>query len=85
MNEKVKRMTQKERILRHLLDYGRITSWEAYANYGITRLSAIIFNLKRDNYEFEDKMIATINRYNEKVYFKDYILKKEGEHNEKEV
>ena len=49
------KMTQKERILRHLVDYGHITSWEGFVEYGITRLSAIIYNLKHiDGYEFEE-------------------------------
>ena len=49
-------MTQKDRILRHLKDYGHITSWESFSEYGITRLSAIIYNLKHiDGYSFDEE------------------------------
>ena len=37
----------KECILRHLRDYGTITSWEAIQEYGCTRLSHYIYLLKR--------------------------------------
>jgi hypothetical protein len=39
-------MTQQQRILKHLRHQGEIHSWEAIQRYGITRLSAIIFNLR---------------------------------------
>lgn len=71
-------MNQSERVLRHLRDSGSITSFEAIREYGFTRLSAIIFNLKKDGYRFEDEMIGTVNRYGEKVSFKRYILKEEN-------
>lgn len=70
------KMTQKDRVLRHLRDYGHITSWESFVEYGITRLSAIIYNLKHlDGFEFDEKRQTRINRYGEKTSFKVYILK----------
>ena len=39
-------MTQMQLILKHLRHQGEINSWEAIQRYGITRLSAIIFNLR---------------------------------------
>lgn len=74
---KKEKITQDERVLRHLKKYGSITSWEAFKEYGITRLSARIFNLK--NYydiEIEDEQVKRKNRYGEFVYFKKYKLKK---------
>ncbi|MGN0967146.1 MAG: helix-turn-helix domain-containing protein [Candidatus Coprovivens sp.] len=70
------KMTQKDRILRHLRDYGHITSWESFVEYGITRLSAIIYNLKHlDGFEFDEEWQTRTNRYGEKTSFKKYILK----------
>lgn len=66
--------TQKDRILRHLQDYKSVTSWDSFTEYGITRLSAIIFILKKEGYEFTDEWISSKNRYNEKTQFKKYIL-----------
>lgn len=69
-------LTQKDRVLRHLRDFGSITSWESFTEYGITRLSAIIYNLKHiDGYNFDEEWQTSINRYGEKTSFKKYILK----------
>ena len=38
--------TKTQLVKSHLLERGKITSWEAIENYGATRLSAIIFNLR---------------------------------------
>ncbi len=73
-------MTQTEMVLLYLKENGSITTWEAYANLYITRLSAKIYDLKHlYGYEFDEKWITKTNRYGRKVSFKQYILKKEGE------
>lgn len=41
------------KVLWHLKKYKSITSWEAIQNYKATRLSAIIFELKKRGYVFE--------------------------------
>ena len=48
---KRKRETQEEIVLNHLREYGSITSIEAFGVYAITRLSAVIFNLREDGYD----------------------------------
>lgn len=68
-------MTQIDRIKRHLNDYGNITSWEAFTEYGITRLSAIIYILKhKQEFVFADEWLNRTNRYGEPTHFKKYIL-----------
>lgn len=47
-------MTQKDAIKKHLEDHGEITSWEAIERYGVTRLSDVIYRLRR-----QDKLIIT--------------------------
>lgn len=37
-----------KKVLKHLLTHGSITSWEAIKLYKATRLSAIIFELKKN-------------------------------------
>lgn len=73
----MKKLTQKERVLRHLTDFGSITSLEAIKEYGITRLSAVIYNLKKDGYVLTDKTIKGKNRYGEPTHFKQYSFVKE--------
>ena len=68
-------MTQKERILRHLKDYGSITTWEAITEYGCTRLGHYIYLLRRkENYNITDEIIKGTNRYGEHTHYKKYYL-----------
>jgi len=48
---KRKVLTQKEIVLKHLEEHGKITSLEAFQEYLITRLSAIIYRLRREGYD----------------------------------
>lgn len=75
-------MASKERVLQHLKDFGSITSWEAIREYGITRLSAVIFNLRKE-YIIEDEYVQSVNRYGDNVHFKKYYLrgKNNGQNN----
>lgn len=67
-------MTQCEKILRHLQDYGTITSLEAVNEYGIMRLASRICDLRKAGYEISGQMITSKNRYGDKVSFKEYKL-----------
>ena len=64
----------KERILRHLEDYGTITSWEAIQEYGCTRLSHYIYLLRKDGHHITGKDEPFTNRYGEKSSFTRYRL-----------
>ena len=64
----------KKRILRHLMDYGTITSWEAIQEYGCTRLSGYIYLLRKDGYTITGVDEPFTNRYGEKSYFTRYRL-----------
>lgn len=66
--------THYDRVLRHLKEKGHITSLEAFREYGLTRLSAIIFNLRKDGYNITSDKVGRKNRYGKMVYFAKYIL-----------
>lgn len=66
--------TQCDRILRHLRDYGSITSLEAITEYGILRLASRINDLKRKGYNIVSETVEGENRYNEKVHYSVYRL-----------
>lgn len=70
-----KRLTHYDRVLRHLKDNGSITSLQAFREYGITRLSAVIYNLRKDGYVIENEVVKRKNRYGDKIWFAKYILK----------
>lgn len=67
---------QRFRILRHLKHHGSITSWEAIKEYGVTRLSAVIFDLRQIGWNITDEWESTTNRYGEPTKFKRYYLKR---------
>ena len=69
------RVTHYDRILNHLNQYGSITSWEAIREYGITRLSAVIYELRKE-YNIVSTFETTKNRYGDKISYAKYILEK---------
>lgn len=64
--------TQEKQIEQHLKQYGSITSWEAFEKYGITRLSARIYNLRR-YHNMLSKQMTTTNRYGNTVNYVRYV------------
>ena len=71
---KKEKATKLQKVLEHLQENGAITSIEAIDLYGATRLSAIIFNLRKKGYIIETKMIDTIDRYGNPCHYGRYIL-----------
>lgn len=71
-------MTQTERVIRHLRDYGSITSAEAMQDYGIMRLASRISDLKKSGMPIRVEMVGGKNRYGEAVNYARYYLEKEG-------
>lgn len=76
---KRKEITQEDRVLKFMKDTGSITSWQAIQQFGITRLSAKIFNLRRAGHKIENKMRFSKNRYGEQIHFVEYKLVGEKE------
>ena len=68
------KLNQKEKVMRHLNNYGSITPLDAFRDYGIMRLAAVIFNLKEDGNDIDSEMISSSNRFGEKVSFSEYKL-----------
>ena len=73
---KEKKITHSDRILSYLQEKGHITSWQAIREFGITRLSAVIFNLRNDGYNIVSESMSRKNRYGDKVTFAKYVLVK---------
>ena len=63
-----------ERILKHLIKYGSITSKEAIEKYSCTRLSHYIYLLKRNGYIINAEWEKGVNKYGEKVKYSRYYL-----------
>ena len=65
--------TQKAMVLKHLQDWGSITSWEAIQQYGTTRLSAIIHSLRQEGHVITSETEKARNRYGHPVKFAKYV------------
>lgn len=66
--------TNKHReVLRHLRESGSITSDEAWRMFGVTRLSAIIFNLRKKGHDIETVTEGCTDRYGHAVNYARYV------------
>lgn len=60
-------MTQTDRVLDYLTQFGSITALEALRDLGIMHLSSRITELRRMGYPVERDMIEVKNRFGEKT------------------
>ena len=70
-------MNQCEKIVFYIQMFGSISSYEAFRDLGITRLSARIYELRNDGYQFDEKFETAKNRFGESVSYKRYRFQKE--------
>lgn len=63
-------------MLEHLQENGSITSWEAIELYGATRLSAIIFNLRK-HYRIDNVDEVKTDKYGDTSTFSRYVYRGE--------
>lgn len=62
------------RVLNYMLEFGSITTKQAFEDLGCTRLSEYIRRL-RTRMTIDDEIITGTNRYGEKVFWKKYYIK----------
>lgn len=67
-------MTQSERILRHLEDFGSITQMDAIRDYGIMRLASRVNDLRREGHPIVTEVVEGRNRYGEKTRWARYRM-----------
>ena len=72
------KLNQKQKVLRHLKNYGSITPLEAFNDYAIMRLTSRICELKDEGYDIKSELISSTNRFKEKVTFSKYTLNESG-------
>lgn len=67
-------MTQEQKILKYITDYGSISPLEAFRDLGIMRLSARIHDLESAGYIFEHCREKGKNRYGEDISYTRYYF-----------
>lgn len=69
-----KKTNKTEKVLEHLRTYGNITSLEAIDKYKATRLSAIIFNLRKRGLKIQTIDIPFVDSNGNKSIYGKYVL-----------
>lgn len=67
-------MTQKERLLDYLENLERINPLEAWKQLGIYRLSAVVYDLRKDGHKIETTRKAVQNQFGEECIVAEYVL-----------
>jgi hypothetical protein len=76
-SEKNHMVTKTSQVKKHLIEHGFINSWMAINTYGATRLSAIIFNLRRRGMNIISQPESTLDRNGNICNFVKYVLIKD--------
>lgn len=71
-------------VLKYLRKNGSITSMQAIEKFGATRLSAIIFNLRR-NYIIDTLWMESVDRYGNACRYGKYVFKGEKDNGETDI
>lgn len=72
-------MTQNEEVLRHLMKERGITSREAMEKYGIMRLGARIYELKKQGYPIKTYLRVGKSRNGESMVYAEYRMERREE------
>ena len=65
-------MTQRERILQYIDDFGSISPMEAFTELGVTKLATRVSEMIRDGERISKTMEVSTNRYGEPVHYTRY-------------
>ena len=71
---KKEKVTQCDRVLAYIRDFGSITALDAMRDLGVMRLAARISDLKDQGHRIDSRSEVVLNRYKEKVSVKRYFL-----------
>lgn len=74
MEEGFEKTTKSAQVKKHLIEKGFIDSWTAINLYGATRLSAIIFNLRKRGVNIDSQGMTTKDRNHNLCNFVKYVL-----------
>lgn len=70
----IKLTKSEQRVFDYMVEFGSITSLQAFADLGNSRLSATIFSLKKKGIIINGETIAVRNRFGDKCYVKKYWI-----------
>ena len=65
-------MTQHQRVIQYIKQFGSITPMQAFADLGITKLATRISEMRKSGMEFKIEMVQGKNRFEEPVRYARY-------------
>ena len=66
--------TTQSRVFEYLMQFGSITSLQAFTDLGESRLSARVFELREKGIKIDSEMVEVENRFHEKRHVKRYFI-----------
>lgn len=69
-------MSQKDMVLDYIGEFGSITPIDAFRDLGITRLSAVVFNLREDGHDIEKAIETGKNCFGNRARYARYSFGK---------
>lgn len=73
-NSEIKLTKAEQRVFDYMVEFGSITSLQAFTDLGNSRLSATIFNLKKKGVVIGGSTMKVKNRFGENRYVKKYWI-----------
>lgn len=74
VNSEIKLSKSEQRVFDYMVEFGFITSLQAFTDLGNSRLSATIFTLKKKGVVIGGSTMKVKNRYGENRYIKKYWI-----------
>ena len=71
--------SQLKQVLDYLQEHGSITSWDAIMKFRITRLSSVIYLLRRRGYDIKSTMVDFTTDDGRTSHYAKYTLVTEGD------
>ena len=72
--EEIKLSKAQKRVFDYIMEFGCITSLQAFVDLGETRLSAVIFDLKKKGVVITSRNKKVSNRYGDSRIVKEYAI-----------
>ena len=72
--DEIKLTNLEQRVFDYMMEFGSITSLQAFVDLGETRLSGCIFQLKQKGVHISTSFVKVKNRYGEARSVKKYLI-----------
>ena len=69
--------SQKQMVLDYIHEFGSITPVDAFRDLGITRLAAVVCDLRREGHDIHKEREHALNRYGQNVRYVRYSFGKD--------